>query len=271
MFTEFALSPGHWVLLAVCAALVGFAKTSVAGSAILAVPVMAMILPAERSAAILLPLLIVGDAVAIAYYHRHADWRRLLAPMPGTVLGVFVGWATLRHAGWTDTEYKRLVGALVLACIAARFVPWARLVGMEDPQDAGGSNAATASETAARPGLGVLALVTAVGITAGFSTMVANAAGPIWVVYVLACRLPKYALVGTGAWYFFLVNWFKIPLQYDLGNITRESLLLDALLVPAILIGALTGVVLLKRIPQQWFNRAVLWLAGAGAVKLLLS
>ena len=107
------------------------------------------------------------------------------------------------------------------------------------------------------------------GLLGGFATMIGNAAGPVMALYLLSMRLPKNSFIGTGAWFFFIVNWVKVPFSAKLDLINAESLKLDTCLFPVIIIGAVVGIVLLKRIPQKLFRIIVLILAAAAALKLL--
>jgi hypothetical protein len=109
------------------------------------------------------------------------------------------------------------------------------------------------------------------GILAGFTTMVANAAGPVMGLYLLAIGLPKLAFIGTGAWFFMLVNAAKVPFSLALRLITPQSLLMDALLVLPMVPGALLGPVLLRRLNQRAFEWMVLALTVVAALRLLLS
>jgi hypothetical protein len=108
------------------------------------------------------------------------------------------------------------------------------------------------------------------GMLAGFTTMVANAAGPVMVLYLLAMGLPKLEFIGTGAWFFLLVNAFKVPFSMHLGLITWESILLDAALVIPMLPGAFLGPVIVRRMNQKTFEWVVLVLAVVAAVKLVV-
>jgi uncharacterized membrane protein YfcA len=106
---------------------------------------------------------------------------------------------------------------------------------------------------------------------AGFTTMVANAAGPVMLLYLLALRLPKLAFIGTGAWFFMLVNAFKVPFSLKLGLITTESLAMDAWLLIPMIPGALLGPFLLKRINQKRFEIMVLVFTVLASLRLLFS
>ena len=99
--------------------------------------------------------------------------------------------------------------------------------------------------------------------------MMANAAGPIMVIYLLAMRLPKLEFVGTSAWFFFIINWLKVPFSVGLGLITPESVRLDLMMLPLIAAGSVAGILFLRRIPQKAFNGVVQILAAAAAIKLL--
>ena len=99
--------------------------------------------------------------------------------------------------------------------------------------------------------------------------MMANAAGPVMIIYLMAMRLPKMEFVGTGAWFFFIVNWLKVPFSAKLEMMTAASVKLDLMMLPLIAIGAVAGIYFLKRIPQKAFKMVVQVLAAAAAVKLL--
>jgi uncharacterized membrane protein YfcA len=108
------------------------------------------------------------------------------------------------------------------------------------------------------------------GTLAGFTTMVANAGGPVMSLYLLAARFPVQQFLGTAAWFFLAVNVAKTPFSVALGLISPGSLLLDALLAPAVVVGALVGRRVARRIDQAVFERLVLILTVVSAGYLLL-
>jgi uncharacterized membrane protein YfcA len=108
------------------------------------------------------------------------------------------------------------------------------------------------------------------GVSAGFATTVANAAGPVMNLYLLARRLPKQEFVATGAWFFFVVNLVKLPIYGAHGLIDRRSLMFDAALAPAVVAGALLGRAVLRRLPQAVFDRLVMALTVCAAALLLV-
>jgi hypothetical protein len=107
------------------------------------------------------------------------------------------------------------------------------------------------------------------GLLAGVSTMLANAAGPAMTVYLLASRLPKYEFVGTAAWFFFFINIIKVPFSASLGLITSQTLLFNLLLAPAVLIGLFSGKFLLGKINQKAFEWLLISLSLLGALRLI--
>ncbi|MBT3272942.1 MAG: sulfite exporter TauE/SafE family protein [Spirochaetales bacterium] len=237
----------EWTLLAVGAIILGIAKTGIPGISIVFIPVLASILPAKASTGFLLPMLIIGDIFAVLYYKRHAQWKYLIKLIPFSLVGVAIGYFTMRLIN--NEQLQPIIGIIVLVMLGVQFIRSRRKEQDSIPQ-------------------GIWFALT-MGIAAGFTTMIANAAGPIMAIYLLAMRLPKEQYIGTGAWYFFIVNLLKVPLSASLGLITGASLLANAMLIPGIAIGAFIGIKVLKRIPQKAFRIAILVIATGSAIRLL--
>jgi uncharacterized membrane protein YfcA len=107
------------------------------------------------------------------------------------------------------------------------------------------------------------------GLTGGVTTMLANGAGPIMTLYFLATDTPKFALVGTSAWMFLILNSFKVPFSWNLGLIHGSSLLFNFVLVPAIAIGTFTGRWLIRYIKQDFFEALLLLFAALAALRMI--
>ncbi len=246
----FDLSWTGWILVGLCAVLTGVSKTGIPGLGILMAPLMAMAFPEHTrlSTGILLGMLILGDLFAAGYYRQHAEWKHVLRLLPPAFAGIVAGWQAMGYV--TDEQLKRIMGTIVLGMLAINY--WRTRVRGED---------------APIPGQWWFAAL--MGFIAGVTTMMANAAGPVMIIYLLAMRLPRFAFLGTSAWFFFVVNWMKVPFSAHLDLITKESLKLDLMMLPLIALGAAAGIVFLRRIPQKIFNSLVQILAAAAAVKLL--
>ncbi|WP_246159934.1 sulfite exporter TauE/SafE family protein [Microbacterium rhizomatis] len=242
------LSTIAWGLLVVAAFTVGISKTSLPGASILSVAIFAAILPAKQSTGALLLLLIVADMFAVLTYRRHANWPALLRLAPAVLVGVVLGVAFLAFA--PDQWVKRFIGVILLVLIAITL--FRRRV-QAQVLDGGRHRVAAASY----------------GTLGGFTTMVANAGGPVMSMYFLASRFEVKEFLGTAAWFFALVNLTKVPFSIGLGLITVPELLLDLVLVPAVVAGALLGRWLAQRLNQVLFDRIVITLTIVGAVYLL--
>lgn len=240
------LPVGVWVLLTCAAFIVGISKTALPGAATIAVAIFAGVIPARESTATLLVLLIVGDAFALLAYRRHADWRALLRLTPAVIVGLLTGAVFLALAD--DGSVRRVIGVILLALVA--FTLWRRRV-----------------DSAVSPRRSVSA---AYGTLGGFTTMVANAGGPVMSMYFLAARFPVKTFLGTAAWFFAIVNVAKLPFSVGLGLLTPAGLLIDLVLVPAVLVGALTGRLLANRLDQTLFEHIVIVFTILGAVYLLV-
>jgi len=244
---------GGFALAALAALLIGVAKTGVPGFGILAVPIMVLAVgDARHAAGWLLPLLCVADLAAITVYRRHAQGRRLAQLAPWVLAGMGVGALTLAAP---ERSLRLLVAAIVIVMIGLR---WLRGRGAAGPADA------------VPPAADRWWQAAGYGASAGFATTVANAAGPVMNLYLLARRLPKHDFVATGAWFFFAVNLAKLPIYVGHALIDRRSLTFGVALVPAVLVGAVVGRVVLARIPQAAFDKLVMALTVGAAVLLLV-
>jgi uncharacterized membrane protein YfcA len=221
------------------------------GGSTLAVVLFAAVLPARTSTAAMLLLFIVGDVFALIAYRRHAHWPTLLRLAPAVIAGLLVGFAFLALAG--DGLVRRAVGVILLLMIAITL--WRRW--REDRREA-----------VAAPGSGIL-LSSTYGALGGFTTMVANAGGPVMSMYFLATRTQVQVFLGTSAWFFAIVNLVKVPFLAGLGLFTPSVLLMDLTLAPLVVVGALVGLRIARRIPQALFDRLVIALTVVGSVYLL--
>jgi hypothetical protein len=228
---------------------VGINKTGLPGLGIVVVPLIAAFFPAKASTGLLLPLLAMADLFAVGYYHSHAKWDHIIKLLPVALVGIAAGSLVVRHIA--DFHLAPVIGAIVLVMLVLNYL---RDRKQEDDFSA--------------PHHWLFAVT--MGFFAGLTTQLANAAGPLIIIYLLAVRLPKYEFIGTNAWFFLIINWLKIPVFVSEGRITLESACADIIMLPLIAVGALLGILVLKEISPKWFRLAVEVLAAAAAVKLLL-
>ena len=254
--SPFTFEPWQWALLALGAFMVGLAKTGIAGLGMLFVVIFSHLMPAKQATGVVLPLLCFGDVVAVLLYRQHASWTHLWRMFPWTAAGVIVGYVAMERI--TNREASVLIGAIVIALVALHL--WRRRRGAGKPA-AGAGAAAPAVPPWVAP---------VIGVVAGFATLVANAAGPLMAIYLIAMRLPKMEFVGTAAVFFLILNLFKVPFMIELGLINGPSLMLNLKLVAVVFAGALLGRKLLGHINQRLFENFALTASVLAGLKLLL-
>ncbi|MFF1920837.1 sulfite exporter TauE/SafE family protein [Streptomyces sp. NPDC058221] len=244
--------------LAAASALVGFSKTAVSGANTISLAVFAAVLPARESTGVLLPILIAGDVLAVLSYRRHAHWPTLLRLFPAVAVGVVAG--TLFMMWADDAAVRTSIGAILV--FMAGVTVWRRraAAGSEEPVAETGPPAA-AERLKAR----------SYGVLGGFTTMVANAGGPVMSLYLLSAGFRKLGFLGTSAWFFLIVNTSKVPFSVGLGLIDAQSLLLDACMLLFVLPGAWLGRKCVDRINQVLFERLVIGATVLGGLQLLLN
>lgn len=239
----------EWFLAAIGALLVGVAKTGITGLSLLFVSIFASIMPARRSTGVVLPLLLVGDVIAVLSFRKHAQWGHVWRLFPWAAAGVIIGAFAIGHMDERQTRFA--IGGIVVSLSVLHL---ARRSGSADSK----------AEHAAW-------FAPLIGILAGFTTIVSNAAGPLMVIYLLAMRLPKMEYMGTGAVFFLMLNLFKAPFMIWLGLITPASLLLNLELAPAVVAGTLLGRWLLGKINQRMFENIALALTLVAGVKMFIT
>ncbi|MFF0084160.1 sulfite exporter TauE/SafE family protein [Streptomyces canus] len=252
--TLWHISGWGFAALAAAAVLVGFSKTAVSGANTVSLAIFAAVLPARASTGALLPILIAGDVLAVLTYRRHAHWPTLWRLFPAVAVGVVAGTLFLQ---WADDGIVRTsIGAILL--FMAGVTLWRRRAAdaAEEPD-----------EVATRTGR---VKARSYGVLGGFTTMVANAGGPVMSMYLLSAGFRKLGFLGTSAFFFLIVNVSKVPFSVGLGLIDGHSLLLDLALVAFVVPGALLGKWAVNRINQRLFERLVIAATIVGGVQLLV-
>jgi uncharacterized membrane protein YfcA len=244
----FSFSPAAWLCLIAGGLAIGGSKGGLAGIGILPVVFFALVLPPRASTGIVLPLLILGDICSIITYHRVAVWKVFWKFLPPALAGVVIGYVCM--AVIPAGAFGPLIGWIVLA-----------LVGLQLARGALGTRLDRFFESHSW-GWGM-------GLLTGFTTMLANAAGPIATLYLLSLRLPKWNFIGTMAWSFFVINLWKLPFSARLGLINGVSLQLTLALAPCVLVGFFLGRYLAGRMPQKAFEYFLLACTAAGALRLI--
>ena len=222
------------IVPAAVAFLIGLAKGGFGGMlGALAVPLMTLVMPARVAIGLVLPILMFADIFAVIYYNRHAEWKHVVRLMPWAIAGILI--ALFVGQKVSDNRFKQIIGIVVIAGIGLMIWQDIRKKSVKVPEH--------------------WAFSSLLGLAGGFATMIGNAAGPILMMYLLSMRLPKNRFIGTGAWFFFIVNLFKVPFHITVWKtINLESFLFDLLMIPGIVGGALLGIWLVKLIPERAYR-----------------
>ena len=235
-----------WAAGAAAAFLAGLAKTGVPGLGILVVPLMAWLFPAKLSVGALLPLLLLGDVAALAFFRRHADGPVLRRLAPWTFAGMLAGgWALFRL---DDARLEPLLGWLILALVALELAR-RRAAWLSAPHHP--------------------AFTALTGGLTGFATTIGNVAGPVMNLFLIGKGFAKETFLGTVAWFFLFINAAKVPLFVHLDMITADTLRFDLLVAPAAALGCLLGRRLLQYLSDRAFHTLVLLLAAAAGLRLI--
>jgi len=265
------LSTSSWLLVVLGALIVGFSKTALPGAGTLAAGAFALAMPAKESTAALLLLLILGDMTALWVYRREPDWRTLVRLLPSAMVGVILG--VFFFAAVDDVTVRVTIGVILLVLVTltlVRRLQAARRAAAQAEASDGPPVTRAESEGGSRKGAAATAQGIGYGLLGGFTTMVANAAGPVMSLYLLMMRMPVLTFLGTSAWFFAVINLFKLPFSAGLGLFTAETLAMDALLVPVVLLAAFAGAKVARRISQSVFDKLVLGLTVLAAIGLLI-
>ena len=233
LFT-YQFSSLQFFLLLLVAVFIGMSKTGVHGAGMLAVPLLATIFGGQLSSGIMLPMLVLADVMGVWYYHRHTSWQHLRILFPWAALGVLLG--TIVGNYIDDKMFKIIMAVIIIISVVV-------MVWLERGHK---------NEVPHNKGFGI-----ASGVLSGFTSMVGNLAGTVMAVYLLSMRLPKNTFIGTAAWFFLAVNWFKVPFHvFAWHTISLNTFWLALCTLPLIILGVYLGIIIVKQLGEKtyrWF------------------
>lgn len=249
---ESIINPLHtdwttWLATLVSALLVGLSKSGLKGIAMVTIPLLAHFYGGMASAGLLVTFLVFGDMFAIRYYYKSLRWEHIKKLYPYALAGIIL--ALIIGKMITDNQFRNVIAISILVCLALIFYR----------DYSGTSGGFTQRKWFART----------LGVTGGFATMIGNAAGPIFNLYLLSMRLPKNSFIATGAVFYLSMNLLKIPLHYFVWkSVTIETFQLNFVMLPAVWLGSVTGKYLVRFIPEREFRIFVTFVIAASAILL---
>jgi uncharacterized membrane protein YfcA len=239
--------PFFYLLAVPAVVALGLSKGGFAGVGQMATPLVALAMPPLEAAAIMLPIMILQDAIAVWVYRKDFNRRILMLIIPGAVVGVGLGWLLAAHI--SDSAVRVLTGAATIAFVVYNWMGPMRLA-----QEAG---------TASAPA-GVFW-----GTVSGFASTVAQAGGPPYQMWVLPQKLPKMTYVGTTAIVFASLNWLKVVPYLALGQFSTKGFGTSLALVPLAIATNMLGFWLVRRISQERFYQVTLVLVFLISLELI--
>ncbi|MCW3114675.1 MAG: hypothetical protein JWR18_3071 [Segetibacter sp.] len=240
----FDQSVASWVLISLAAFIIGLSKSGIKGIEMINITIMAIVFGGKASTGVVLPLLCFADVMAVKYYHRHAQWSHFWKLLPWLAIGILVG--VFIGKDLDEVLFRKIMAIIIIVTVALLL-----LIEM-------GKNISVPDNKF---------FAVAMGLIAGFTTMLGNLGGAFSNIYFLATRMVKNDFIGTAAWIFLVINFFKLPFQVIYWhNISLESLRIDLILLPALLIGFFCGIAIVKRIKDNSYRKIVFVLTVLGAV-----
>lgn len=238
-------------MAALVAFIIGLAKGGLGGLlAVLATPLMTLVLPPQQAIGLVLPMLMLSDYIALAFYWRQWNWRFFRILLPGSVIGVLVGSLILKSAPTHVLEIG--LGVFVLLFVAYVLLEQ-RLVG-------------SAPAYQSRNWHGYLA-----GTLSGFTSALAHTGGPPVTIYLLLQNLSPLEFNATCVIFFLTLNLIKAPFYYFAGLLDFNRLLQIIWVMPLIPLGVWIGIWSSRRVDKKIFEKAILTLLTLTGVLLIIS
>lgn len=221
--------PMFYVFAIPAVILLGLSKGGFQGLGTATTPMLALYMPPLEAAALILPVLMLQDAISVWWYRHDWDSWNLKVMLPGAVLGEALAWLLAAHI--TENHIRLVVGIIgVTFCIHAFFRR-----AITEPQ----------KKTAAGGFFW--------GTLSGFTSFMSQAGGPPFQVHVLPQRLAKLTLVGTSTMFFTFVNALKIGPYFALGQFSAKNFTTSMLLLPLAVAANFLGIWLVSKTPTGLF------------------
>jgi uncharacterized protein len=239
----------QWGFVMVAAISIGLSKSGFSGVSLIAVFILTEIFGPVAQVGVALPMLLVADCIVMPTFLKHGNWREALLMLPPTLVGGALAVGIL-HWVENDGLMRQAIGGLILFMVALQlFRRW-------------------------RPELVYQIAIKKVcrifaGVSVGLATVLANSAGPIQQMYMASRKIEKMELVGIGARFFLVVNLIKLPVFGQMEIVNAHTLILNAIAIPAIVLGVFAGRKLLTKVSQKVFENLIVIFALVASIRLI--
>lgn len=227
--------------------IVGLSKGGFGGGlAMLGTPLLALVISPVQAAAILLPVLLLMDAISLYNYRGIVHWGIIKVMLPAAIIGILLGWMTAHMV--SDDWIRIIVGAISLVFAVNQITKDLLRRNANTPNFFAGSFW---------------------GCFAGFTSFIAHAGAPPYQAYTVPLKMEKLLFTGTSVVFFASVNALKVLPYFFLGQFTSENLSTSLALLPVAVVGVLTGVTLVKKISQNFFYKVTYFFMLIIGIKLI--
>ena len=241
------ITTASWLLVMLGAFSLGFSKTGFPGLAMVNVLIMAEIFTAKISVGIIVPMLIACDLTVYPMFRRYSSWKEVLPLLPAVFVGLIAGYFLLDHID--ELTARKGIGVIILLMLMLQL---SRIrLGNALSKMTHSSSFKWAS-----------------GLLIGTSTIMANAAGPVFSIYALVEKMAKETFLGVGARCFLLINIIKLPMVAHLGLIDERSLKINLVVLPALIAGIFIGRKIIQIIPQRGFEILLYTFSAIAGIRL---
>jgi uncharacterized membrane protein YfcA len=229
--------PLFYLLAIPAVTVLGLGKGGFIGIGMIATPMLALVVPPLQGAAILLPILIIQDAISIWAYHRAWSAWNLKVLMPGALLGLALG--TFFASAVSNAAIEFTVGIIGLSFVFYVWLGrwfWPQLQHRID-----------------KPRRPPAAMGVLWGAMSAFMSLLIQVGAPPFQIHILPQRLDKLTLVGTSVIFFAFVNWMKVLPYFVLGQFSTRNLATSIVLLPLAIAANFLGIWLVHRTSTERF------------------
>ena len=225
--------------------LFGISKGGFGGPiAILAIPIMSLNMNPINAAAILLPILLIMDFIAIYIYWRKWDIKIIKIIIPPAIVGIIIGSLTFQFI--SDNSIKIIVGIIaILFIFLSMFQKKNFLIKSNNFKGSFWS------------------------LISGYTSFIIHAGGPPINFYLLPMKLDKTIYVGTITLVFLIINSIKLLPYYYLDQLVISNLKISLILSPLAPLSILLGYYLHKKVREDTFYFFIYLFLAISGIRLI--
>ena len=228
--------------------LLGLAKGGFSGLGMVALPMMALVVPPLQGAAIILPILMAQDVVSLVAFRKTWNREVIIRFMPGALVGLCAGAGLAVYV--SDAMVELIVGCLACVFVASYWLK-------------------KAPDETAPPEMASTARGLFWGVISGFTSFIANTGGVPFQAYAVPLRMKPAFFAGTSTVLFFVLNWIKFLMFIGMGQVSADNLATSAAMLPLAVAATFLGVWLVRRVPAKRFYTIVTGLTFVLGIKLI--